>query len=158
MFHRQPAKKNANRAKLPLFPLLSFDAAPMFAASALLCCLSLTRRVLPSSPALQLPLANDGGSRSSSSESSPQHHPYPSRPRHMLTLPTPPYGLQKSLEKYVVSSQLSVGTLVDSAKSRLSFFGFVFLSFQPFFLIQKKKEKPHATLKCPSLMVILTSI
>lgn len=52
-------------------------------------------------PALQLPLANDGGSRSSSSESSPQHHPYPSRPRHMLTLPTPPYGLQKSLEKYV---------------------------------------------------------
>lgn len=51
--------------------------------------------------ALQLPLANDGGSRSSSSESSPQHHPYPSRPRHMLTLPTPPYGLQKSLEKYV---------------------------------------------------------
>uniref|UniRef100_A0A8D3B384 Dual specificity mitogen-activated protein kinase kinase 7 n=1 Tax=Scophthalmus maximus TaxID=52904 RepID=A0A8D3B384_SCOMX len=46
-------------------------------------------------PTLQLPLANDGGSRSSSSESSPQHHPYPSRPRHMLTLPTPPYGLQK---------------------------------------------------------------
>lgn len=53
----------------------------------------------PTLPALQLPLANDGGSRSSSSESSPQHHPYPSRPRHMLTLPTPPYGLHKSLEK-----------------------------------------------------------
>uniref|UniRef100_A0A3P9PYQ3 Dual specificity mitogen-activated protein kinase kinase 7 n=1 Tax=Poecilia reticulata TaxID=8081 RepID=A0A3P9PYQ3_POERE len=44
-------------------------------------------------PTLQLPLVNDGGSRSSSSESSPQHHPYPSRPRHMLTLPTPPYSL-----------------------------------------------------------------
>ncbi|KAG9350489.1 hypothetical protein JZ751_026855 [Albula glossodonta] len=32
-------------------------------------------------PTLQLPLANDGGSRSSSSENSPQHHSYPSRPQ-----------------------------------------------------------------------------
>ncbi|KAL7404376.1 hypothetical protein ABVT39_013810 [Epinephelus coioides] len=57
-------------------------------------------------PTLQLPLANDGGSRSSSSESSPQHHPYPSRPRHMLTLPTPPYGLQKSLENAEIDQKL----------------------------------------------------
>ncbi|MEQ2184252.1 Dual specificity mitogen-activated protein kinase kinase 7 [Goodea atripinnis] len=56
--------------------------------------------------ALQLPLVNDGGSRSSSSESSPQHHPYPSRPRHMLTLPTPPYGLQKSLENVEIDQKL----------------------------------------------------
>uniref|UniRef100_A0A8C6PZ77 Mitogen-activated protein kinase kinase 7 n=1 Tax=Nothobranchius furzeri TaxID=105023 RepID=A0A8C6PZ77_NOTFU len=54
--------------------------------------------------ALQLPLANDGGSRSSSSESSPQHHPC--RPRHMLTLPTPPYGLQKSLENVEIDQKL----------------------------------------------------
>ncbi|KAI4833094.1 hypothetical protein KUCAC02_016015 [Chaenocephalus aceratus] len=57
-------------------------------------------------PTLQLPLANDGGSRSSSSESSPQHHPYPSRPRHMLTLPTPPYALQKSLENAEIDQKL----------------------------------------------------
>uniref|UniRef100_A0A3Q3WHF5 Dual specificity mitogen-activated protein kinase kinase 7 n=1 Tax=Mola mola TaxID=94237 RepID=A0A3Q3WHF5_MOLML len=50
-------------------------------------------------PTLQLPLANDGGSRSSSSESSPQHHPYPSRPRHMLTLPTPPYEIDQKLQE-----------------------------------------------------------
>uniref|UniRef100_A0A1A8DZ10 mitogen-activated protein kinase kinase n=2 Tax=Nothobranchius TaxID=28779 RepID=A0A1A8DZ10_NOTKA len=55
-------------------------------------------------PTLQLPLANDGGSRSSSSESSPQHHPC--RPRHMLTLPTPPYGLQKSLENVEIDQKL----------------------------------------------------
>lgn len=39
-------------------------------------------------PALQLPLANDGGSRSPSSESSPQHPTPPARPRHMLGLPS----------------------------------------------------------------------
>uniref|UniRef100_A0A8C7F047 Dual specificity mitogen-activated protein kinase kinase 7 n=1 Tax=Oncorhynchus kisutch TaxID=8019 RepID=A0A8C7F047_ONCKI len=56
---------------------------------------------------LQLPLANDGGgSRSSSSESSPQHHSYPSRPRHMLNLPTPQYGLVKSLENAEIDQKL----------------------------------------------------
>ncbi|KAJ0050683.1 hypothetical protein NL108_005060 [Boleophthalmus pectinirostris] len=55
--------------------------------------------------ALPLPLANDGGSRSSSSESSPQHHHYPSR-RHRLTLPTPPYGQQKSLENAEIDQKL----------------------------------------------------
>lgn len=39
-------------------------------------------------PALQLPLANDGGSRSPSSENSPQHPMPPARPRHMLGLPS----------------------------------------------------------------------
>lgn len=43
---------------------------------------------LTSSLALQLPLANDGGSRSPSSESSPQHPTPPARPRHMLGLPS----------------------------------------------------------------------
>ncbi|RXN28419.1 dual specificity mitogen-activated kinase kinase 7 isoform X2 [Labeo rohita] len=57
-------------------------------------------------PSLQLPLANDGGSRSSSSESSPQHPSYPSRPRQMLTLPTPPYSLQKSLENAEIDQKL----------------------------------------------------
>ncbi|XP_016058978.1 PREDICTED: dual specificity mitogen-activated protein kinase kinase 7 isoform X2 [Miniopterus natalensis] len=38
--------------------------------------------------ALQLPLANDGGSRSPSSESSPQQPTPPARPRHMLGLPS----------------------------------------------------------------------
>uniref|UniRef100_A0A8C7NS39 mitogen-activated protein kinase kinase n=1 Tax=Oncorhynchus mykiss TaxID=8022 RepID=A0A8C7NS39_ONCMY len=58
-------------------------------------------------PTLQLPLANDGGgSRSSSSESSPQHHSYPSRPRHMLNLPTPQYGLVKSLENAEIDQKL----------------------------------------------------
>ncbi|KAJ8378529.1 hypothetical protein AAFF_G00239120 [Aldrovandia affinis] len=56
--------------------------------------------------ALQLPLANDGGSRSSSSENSPQHHSYPSRPRQLLTLPTPPYSLQKSLENAEIDQKL----------------------------------------------------
>uniref|UniRef100_A0A672P858 Mitogen-activated protein kinase kinase 7 n=1 Tax=Sinocyclocheilus grahami TaxID=75366 RepID=A0A672P858_SINGR len=56
--------------------------------------------------ALQLPLANDGGSRSSSSESSPQHPSYPSRPRQMLTLPTPTYSLQKSLENAEIDQKL----------------------------------------------------
>uniref|UniRef100_A0A8C5BSP3 Mitogen-activated protein kinase kinase 7 n=1 Tax=Gadus morhua TaxID=8049 RepID=A0A8C5BSP3_GADMO len=54
--------------------------------------------------ALQLPLTNDGGSRSSSSESSPQHHP--SRPRNMLNLPTPQYVLQKSLENAEIDQKL----------------------------------------------------
>ncbi|MGH0179308.1 UNVERIFIED_CONTAM: hypothetical protein FKN15_001861 [Acipenser sinensis] len=57
-------------------------------------------------PTLQLPLANDGGSRSSSSENSPQHNSHPSRPRHMLTLPTPPYCLPKSLENAEIDQKL----------------------------------------------------
>uniref|UniRef100_A0A8C7H9B8 Dual specificity mitogen-activated protein kinase kinase 7 n=1 Tax=Oncorhynchus kisutch TaxID=8019 RepID=A0A8C7H9B8_ONCKI len=58
-------------------------------------------------PTLQLPLANDGGgSRSSSSESSPQHHTYPSRPRHMLNLPTPQYSLVKSVENAEIDQKL----------------------------------------------------
>uniref|UniRef100_A0A4W5RWC3 mitogen-activated protein kinase kinase n=1 Tax=Hucho hucho TaxID=62062 RepID=A0A4W5RWC3_9TELE len=58
-------------------------------------------------PTLQLPLANDGGgSRSSSSESSPQHHSYPSRPRHMLNLPTPQYSLVKSVENAEIDQKL----------------------------------------------------
>uniref|UniRef100_A0A673HPI9 Dual specificity mitogen-activated protein kinase kinase 7 n=1 Tax=Sinocyclocheilus rhinocerous TaxID=307959 RepID=A0A673HPI9_9TELE len=56
--------------------------------------------------ALQLPLANDGGSRSSSSESSPQHPSYPSRPRQMLTLPTPTYSLQKCMENAEIDQKL----------------------------------------------------
>ncbi|XP_077461214.1 dual specificity mitogen-activated protein kinase kinase 7 isoform X1 [Stigmatopora argus] len=54
--------------------------------------------------ALQLPLANDAGSRSSSSESSPQHHPC--RPKNILNLPTPQYGLQKSLENAEIDQKL----------------------------------------------------
>ncbi|XP_062891928.1 dual specificity mitogen-activated protein kinase kinase 7 isoform X1 [Mobula hypostoma] len=54
--------------------------------------------------ALQLPLANDAGSRSSSSETSPQHHPPPSRPRHMLSLPQP--LLQKSMESIEIEQKL----------------------------------------------------
>uniref|UniRef100_A0A8C4TH85 Dual specificity mitogen-activated protein kinase kinase 7 n=1 Tax=Erpetoichthys calabaricus TaxID=27687 RepID=A0A8C4TH85_ERPCA len=50
-------------------------------------------------PTLQLPLANDGGSRSSSSENSPQHHPPSSRPRQMLTLPTPPAEIDQKLQE-----------------------------------------------------------
>ncbi|MGH0178682.1 UNVERIFIED_CONTAM: hypothetical protein FKN15_078552 [Acipenser sinensis] len=57
-------------------------------------------------PTLQLPLANDAGSRSSSSENSPQHNSHPSRPRHMLTLPTPPYCLPKSLENAEIDQKL----------------------------------------------------
>ncbi|XP_060710846.1 dual specificity mitogen-activated protein kinase kinase 7 isoform X1 [Hemiscyllium ocellatum] len=56
--------------------------------------------------ALQLPLANDAGSRSSSSETSPQHHPAPSRPRHMLSLPQPQYLLQKSMESIEIEQKL----------------------------------------------------
>ncbi|XP_051898055.1 dual specificity mitogen-activated protein kinase kinase 7 isoform X3 [Pristis pectinata] len=55
-------------------------------------------------PTLQLPLAKDAGSRSSSSETSPQHHPPPSRPRHMLSLPQPP--LQKSMESIEIEQKL----------------------------------------------------
>uniref|UniRef100_A0A8C7NSA2 mitogen-activated protein kinase kinase n=1 Tax=Oncorhynchus mykiss TaxID=8022 RepID=A0A8C7NSA2_ONCMY len=54
----------------------------------------------PQRSPLQLPLANDGGgSRSSSSESSPQHHSYPSRPRHMLNLPTPHAEIDQKLQE-----------------------------------------------------------
>nr|XP_008508876.1 PREDICTED: dual specificity mitogen-activated protein kinase kinase 7 [Equus przewalskii] len=48
--------------------------------------------------ALQLPLANDGGSRSPSSESSPQHPTPPARPRHMLGLP-PTLFTPRSMER-----------------------------------------------------------
>ncbi|XP_069783655.1 dual specificity mitogen-activated protein kinase kinase 7 isoform X2 [Narcine bancroftii] len=54
--------------------------------------------------ALQLPLANDAGSRSSSSETSPQHHPTPSRPRHMLNLPQPLQ--QRSMESIEIEQKL----------------------------------------------------
>nr|XP_014347656.1 PREDICTED: dual specificity mitogen-activated protein kinase kinase 7 [Latimeria chalumnae] len=56
--------------------------------------------------ALQLPLANDGGSRSSSSESSPQHHPQPCRPRHMLSLPQSSFLMQKSMESIEIDQKL----------------------------------------------------
>uniref|UniRef100_A0A8D0GSS0 Dual specificity mitogen-activated protein kinase kinase 7 n=1 Tax=Sphenodon punctatus TaxID=8508 RepID=A0A8D0GSS0_SPHPU len=65
-----------------------------------------TRLCLPLSPpaALQLPLANDGGSRSPSLESSPQHHAaHPSRPRHMLGLPQPPFLMHRSMERFLGS-------------------------------------------------------
>ncbi|KYO18865.1 dual specificity mitogen-activated protein kinase kinase 7 isoform C [Alligator mississippiensis] len=56
--------------------------------------------------ALQLPLANDGSSRSSSSESSPQHHTPPVRPRHMLGLPQPPFLMHRSMESIEIDQKL----------------------------------------------------
>lgn len=52
----------------------------------------------PLLPALQLPLANDGGSRSPSSESSPQQPTPPARPRHMLGLPSTLF-IPRSMER-----------------------------------------------------------
>ncbi|XP_036419285.1 dual specificity mitogen-activated protein kinase kinase 7 isoform X1 [Colossoma macropomum] len=86
---------------------LSIDMSPQRSRPRPIIVIQLSPAPAPSQrAALQLPLANDGGSRSSSSESSPQHHSYPSRPRHMLTLPTPPYGLQKSLENAEIDQKL----------------------------------------------------
>lgn len=54
--------------------------------------------VLTPHPALQLPLANDGGSRSPCSESSPQHPTPPARPRNMLGLPSTLF-MPRSMER-----------------------------------------------------------
>lgn len=56
-------------------------------------------------PTLQLPLANDGGSRSPSSESSPQHPTPPSRPRHMLGLPSTLFT-PRSMESIEIDQKL----------------------------------------------------
>ncbi|KAM6216736.1 dual specificity mitogen-activated protein kinase kinase 7 [Rhynchocyon petersi] len=56
-------------------------------------------------PTLQLPLANDGGSRSPSSESSPQHPTPPVRPRHMLGLPSP-FCMPRSMESLEIDQKL----------------------------------------------------
>nr|XP_039321871.1 dual specificity mitogen-activated protein kinase kinase 7 isoform X2 [Saimiri boliviensis boliviensis] len=56
-------------------------------------------------PALQLPLANDGGSRSPSSESSPQHPMPPARPRHMLGLPSTLFT-PRSMESIEIDQKL----------------------------------------------------
>ncbi|CAO2630934.1 Dual specificity mitogen-activated protein kinase kinase 7 [Lemmus lemmus] len=55
--------------------------------------------------ALQLPLANDGGSRSPSSESSPQHPTPPTRPRHMLGLPSTLFT-PRSMESIEIDQKL----------------------------------------------------
>nr|KAF6401692.1 mitogen-activated protein kinase kinase 7 [Rousettus aegyptiacus] len=56
-------------------------------------------------PTLQLPLANDGGSRSPSSESSPQHPTPPARPRHMLGLPSTLFT-PRSMESIEIDQKL----------------------------------------------------
>ncbi|XP_045630227.1 dual specificity mitogen-activated protein kinase kinase 7 isoform X1 [Ursus americanus] len=56
-------------------------------------------------PTLQLPLANDGGSRSPSSESSPQHPTPPARPRNMLGLPSTLY-MPRSMESIEIDQKL----------------------------------------------------
>ncbi|KAK1342384.1 hypothetical protein QTO34_015149 [Cnephaeus nilssonii] len=55
--------------------------------------------------ALQLPLANDGGSRSPSSESSPQQPTPPARPRHMLGLPSTLF-IPRSMESIEIDQKL----------------------------------------------------
>ncbi|XP_054573153.1 dual specificity mitogen-activated protein kinase kinase 7 isoform X1 [Eptesicus fuscus] len=55
--------------------------------------------------ALQLPLANDGGSRSPSSESSPQQPTPPARPRHMLGLPSTLF-IHRSMESIEIDQKL----------------------------------------------------
>uniref|UniRef100_A0A8C6CR72 mitogen-activated protein kinase kinase n=1 Tax=Moschus moschiferus TaxID=68415 RepID=A0A8C6CR72_MOSMO len=55
--------------------------------------------------ALQLPLANDAGSRSPSSESSPQHPTPPARPRHMLGLPSTLFT-PRSMESIEIDQKL----------------------------------------------------
>ncbi|KAB1259316.1 Dual specificity mitogen-activated protein kinase kinase 7 [Camelus dromedarius] len=55
--------------------------------------------------ALQLPLANDGGSRSPSSENSPQHPTPPARPRHMLGLPSALFT-PRSMESIEIDQKL----------------------------------------------------
>ncbi|XP_024416582.2 dual specificity mitogen-activated protein kinase kinase 7 isoform X1 [Desmodus rotundus] len=56
-------------------------------------------------PTLQLPLANDGGSRSPSSESSPQQPMPPARPRHMLGLPSTLFT-PRSMESIEIDQKL----------------------------------------------------
>nr|XP_023965785.1 dual specificity mitogen-activated protein kinase kinase 7 isoform X5 [Chrysemys picta bellii] len=56
--------------------------------------------------ALQLPLANDGSSRSSSSENSPQHQTHQPRPRHMLGLPQPSFPIPRSMESIEIDQKL----------------------------------------------------
>ncbi|XP_036306183.1 dual specificity mitogen-activated protein kinase kinase 7 isoform X1 [Pipistrellus kuhlii] len=56
-------------------------------------------------PTLQLPLANDGGSRSPSSESSPQQPTPPARPRHMLGLPSTLF-IPRSMESIEIDQKL----------------------------------------------------
>ncbi|XP_054573154.1 dual specificity mitogen-activated protein kinase kinase 7 isoform X2 [Eptesicus fuscus] len=56
-------------------------------------------------PTLQLPLANDGGSRSPSSESSPQQPTPPARPRHMLGLPSTLF-IHRSMESIEIDQKL----------------------------------------------------
>ncbi|XP_045847003.1 dual specificity mitogen-activated protein kinase kinase 7 isoform X1 [Meles meles] len=56
-------------------------------------------------PTLQLPLANDGGSRSPSSESSPQHPTPPARPRNMLGLPSTLF-MPRSMESIEIDQKL----------------------------------------------------
>ncbi|KAH0508233.1 Dual specificity mitogen-activated protein kinase kinase 7 [Microtus ochrogaster] len=56
-------------------------------------------------PTLQLPLANDGGSRSPSSESSPQHPTPLSGPRHMLGLPSTLFT-PRSMESIEIDQKL----------------------------------------------------
>nr|XP_031545714.1 dual specificity mitogen-activated protein kinase kinase 7 isoform X1 [Vicugna pacos] len=56
-------------------------------------------------PTLQLPLANDGGSRSPSSENSPQHPTPPARPRHMLGLPSALFT-PRSMESIEIDQKL----------------------------------------------------
>ncbi|XP_077601856.1 dual specificity mitogen-activated protein kinase kinase 7 [Crocuta crocuta] len=71
-------------------------------------CPSRGARCLPAAcpPAsLQLPLANDGGSRSPSSESSPQHPTPPARPRHMLGLPSTLFT-PRSMESIEIDQKL----------------------------------------------------
>ncbi|XP_066470087.1 dual specificity mitogen-activated protein kinase kinase 7 isoform X2 [Tiliqua scincoides] len=56
-------------------------------------------------PTLQLPLANDGSSRSPSLENSPQHPTHP-RPRNMLGLPQPSFLLHRSMESIEIDQKL----------------------------------------------------
>ncbi|KAH0629633.1 hypothetical protein JD844_011859 [Phrynosoma platyrhinos] len=61
---------------------------------------------------LQLPLANDGSSRSPSLENSPQHHTHPSRPRNMLGLPPqPPFLMHRSMEREGIRYQAEINDL-----------------------------------------------
>ncbi|XP_074423153.1 dual specificity mitogen-activated protein kinase kinase 7 isoform X1 [Larus michahellis] len=56
-------------------------------------------------PTLQLPLVSDGGGRAVPPEG-PQHPPPPSRPRHMLGLPPPPFLVPRSVESIEIDQKL----------------------------------------------------
>uniref|UniRef100_A0A8C4Y7R4 Dual specificity mitogen-activated protein kinase kinase 7 n=3 Tax=Gopherus TaxID=38771 RepID=A0A8C4Y7R4_9SAUR len=56
-------------------------------------------------PTLQLPLANDGSSRSSSSENSPQHQTHQPR-RPLLGLPQPSFPIPRSMESIEIDQKL----------------------------------------------------